>query len=549
MWGWSAAVAGIVLLVFLNCTANAFVWDDEQFIVKNAYLTSWRYLPQLFTQNVVAGAGVVSNLYRPLQMATHFLDVQVWDYRPWAHHLSTVLIHTAASVAVFRLLASLCPPAPAALAALLFAIHPIQSEAVAYTCGRGDGLAILFICLTLLSVRRRPWWALAWAALGMLSKESVAIVPLLLWLYDRAAGRPLGWRRHLPFWLLSGAYVVIRLTVLNFKNFLNFYDQANILTEHLDARVWTYLTTLPKGLSLWLWPAGLHHERSWPVFTSPAAPQVWGSLAAVVLLLGAAAWAWRRGHRVAAVGLAWFLAATLPTSNLVVLINAIFYDHWFILPGLGLAMAAASGLTRAFSGGRSVRVLAGGLSIAVLAACAVLTVRANGIWRTPIRLYTHILQHEPDSAKICNNLAMAYADAGQLEQAIGLYQRSITLSDQFPQTHHNLANAYLQLGEEARAVEELQRAVALDPAFHHAWIKLGMIALHRRASEDAGQAFTRAIRAYPYDAQAYLGLAQAHLARGDVSAARSALQAGREALPDDPILRTALEQLGVPRAN
>jgi len=275
---------------------------------------------------------------------------------------------------------------------------------------------------------------------------------------------------------------------------------------------------------------------------------VWGSLILVSVLLGAAAWAWRRGNRVAAVGLAWFLAATLPTSNLVVLIYAIFYDHWFILPGLGLAMAAASGLTRAFRAGQGVRVAAGGLSVVALAACAILTIRDNGVWRTPISLYTHILQHEPDSAKICNNLAMAYADAGGLEQAIGLYQRAIALSDQFPQTHHNLANAYLQLGEEARAVEELQRAVALDPAFHHAWIKLGMLHLHHRALSDAVDALTRAIRAYPYDAQAYLGLAQAHLVRGDVSAARSALQAGRTALPDDPVLRTALEQLGVPHS-
>ena len=517
---------------------NAFVWDDEQFIVKNAFLTSPRFLLKLLTENVVAGAGLVSNLYRPLQSLTHFLDVQLWGYRTWGHHLTTVLLHVAASVAVFRLFARLFTPWPAALAALLFSLHPLQSEAVAYTCGRGDTLAILFLCLGLLAFRTRPWLSLACAALSVASKEHGVLFPALLFLYDRTRGRPAPFRRHLPFWLLSAGYVAARLTVLNFQDTLNFYGQPNLLTEHVSVRVYTYLTTLSKGLLLWVWPNDLHHERSWPVFTNLAIPQVWLSLLLVGVLVGLSL-RLRARHRPAAIGLWWFLIATLPTSNLIVLINAVFYDHWFILPGLGLAMAAGQALERAFARGGQVRWAAVVLGVGAVLVCAALTVRANQVWRNAISLYTHILFWEPRSAKIHNNLAMAYSEAGREQEAIVLYQRAIALSDEYPQTHHNLANAYLKAGDDAHALEELERAVTMDPAFHHSWLRIGAIRLRRGQAAAAAEAFARAVRAHPYAAEAYLGLAQAYRAQGKPEAARTVLAWGLAALPDHPALQAA----------
>ncbi len=538
LWLVSGFVALAVSLVFLNCVFNAFVWDDEQFIVKNVFLTSWAYLPKLFTTNVVAGAGLLSNLYRPVQLLTHWLDVRVWGYHPGGHHLSTVFIHAAAAVAVFRVLVRMFPLWPATLATLLFTLHPIQSEAVAYASGRSDSLAILCVCLGLLTFQRRPSFAWLCALLGLLSKESVVLFPLFLLLYEYAVGHRTPPRRHLPFWLLSGGYVLVRLTVLNFKSFLNFYDQPNLLTEHVDYRLYTYLTTLPKGLWLWLWPMDLHHERSWSVFTTLGLPQVWGSLLAVGAWLVLSVWL-RTRCRPAAAGMWWCLVATLPTSNLLVLINALFYDHWFILPGFGLALIVGCLLTRAFANGLWVRRTAGALGVVAILVSSVLTIRANRLWRDPISLYTHILAYEPSSAKIHNNLAMAYADAGRLQEAIRLYERSVMLDDHFPQTHHNLANAYLAMGSDERALEEFRRAVAIDPRFHHAWLQIGVILFKRGDLQAAADAFEHAIQAYPYAAHAYLGLAQVRLAQGDPQAAQAVLESGLRVQPHNLDLQKA----------
>ncbi len=543
LWIASVVVALAVLAVFLNCLHNSFLWDDEQFVVKNSFLTSARFLPNLLTENIVAGAGLVSNLYRPLQSFTHFMDVRWWGARAWGHHLTNVLLHVAAAVAVFRVMATLVPVWPAVCATLLFALHPLQSEAVAYVSGRGDTLAILWLCLGLLAFRRSLWLSLLCALLGMASKESLALVPLFVLLYEYARGVTPSWKRHLPLWLLSGAYVAARLTVLNFRNTLNFYDGPNVLTEHPLWRVFTYLTTIPKGIWLWWWPLDLHHERSWMVCANVQMVQVWGGAVLVACLIGVAWWC-RRRRPLVTVGIAWFFVATLPTSNLLVLINALFYDHWFILPGFGLAIITAQMLAIGWRDRRAwMRGTVRLVTLIQIVTVAVLAWRYNGVWHDPLSLYTHILRWEPQSAKTHNNVGMVYADAGRLTEAMREYRQAIAISDEYPQTHHNLGNAYLQIGDEAHAEEEFRRAVAMQPAFHHAWMQLGVLAFKRRQWQEAAAAFASAMRAYPYAAEAYVGLAQASLGQGRLDEALRTLETGTQRLPQSLPLQAALRDV------
>jgi len=418
----------------------------------------------------------------------------------------------------------------------------MQSEAVAYACGRADTLAFLFLSLGLGLFARHPWWALLSSALAMGSKESLALFPVFLALHERLAGRSIRWDEHLPFWVVSAVYIVSRLTVLNFVNILNFYNGPNLLTEHPWVRVLTYLTTIPKALQLWAWPTDLHHERSWFAYADPISAPVLIGLGVVVIMI-ALAWSMRRRLPGVSIGIAWFFAGTLPTSNLLVLINALFYDHWFLLPGLGLAIALASAVSAGWRRGPIARALVVAPTVALLAAWCVLTPRQNRVWRDPVSLYTHILKYEPRSAKIHNNLAMALSDQGRFDEAIALYQRAISLSDEYPQTHHNLANAYLRLGREAEATRELQRALQMDPRFHHSWLVLGTLALKHQRLDEARVDFEQAARANPYDPACYLGLAETARARGDAAEAVAALESGLQRLPNHPALRQAIQRL------
>ncbi len=529
-----------VLLVFLNTLSFPFLWDYHLLIPGNGYMTSFRFIPRFFTENITAGAGQLSNIYRPLLLVTHFIDLRLWGFAPAGHHLTNVLLQMAAAAVIYGLLRRLVPAWPAALAAALFCLHPLQSFAVAYLCGRTDTLAILFIGFGLLSFRKNRRLCGLFALCAMLSKESAVMFPVFLLLYDFADGNPLPLRRHVPFWLMAGCYAAARLTFLNFQNTLNFSNQPGLLTAHPLYRITTYLPTLPKGLALWLWPVDLHHQRSWQIYPGFSAPVLAGALllAGMVFL---ALVLWRNPRwRPAGAGLAWFLLATLPTSNLIVLINARFYDHWFLLPGLGLGLTAGCLIARAFEAAAWTRrtAAAGALILAVISAGA--TLHYNRVWRNPIALYTHILRWEPQSALVHANLAAAYARAGRPSDAIREGERAISRGDRSALVHHNLAGAYWALQQEERALEEVRLALEADPSFYVSHLLEGRIRISRREWEAAGRAFEAALRIHPYAVQGYLGLAEVRTAQGDPGSAIRILETGLKFLPGHPALQEGI---------
>jgi len=138
----------------------------------------------------------------------------------------------------------------------------------------------------------------------------------------------------------------------------------------------------------------------------------------------------------------------------VVLINALFYDHWFILPGFLFLW------TLIFYLQKFPKIL-----YAIIAIFILITPYYNAVWKNPFTLYQHILKYEPNSAKAHNNLAMAYSDASDFKAASLHYQKAILISDTFAESHHNLANLYLQEERYKDALAELNLALKINPSF------------------------------------------------------------------------------------
>jgi len=543
VWALSGALVAFVLAVFGSCLAHELLWDDEPVILQNQFLKSVRFLPQLLTKNMIAGAGFDGPFYRPLQLLTHFVDVQVFGQQAWGHHLTNLVWHVIASVVAFRVLLRVLPLWPAWMAAAAFSLHPLHAFAVAYVSGRGDTLALLFGGLGLLAFARSRAWCAVAAVLAMLSKEHLMMFPVLLWLYDRAGPSPAPFSRHAPLWVLPAASLCWRGLVVHAPLPEHTAWASDVMATTWSFRLATYLTTLPEGLRLWLWPADLHHHRSWPIATSWTAPHVlWsGLLVGGLVAFGLLRW---RKNRLAATGVLWFLLATVPTSNLFVLINAVFADHWFIFPGLGLAFVFGGLLQAGLSSPRPVRPLILAISAGLLAAEALSTVAFIQTWRNPIRLFSQIRSHEPDLPKVSVNLANAYLAGGRFTDAIELYRTALGHPSTTPamqaRIHHNLGRAYLILNREPEAARELRQALEREPDFHPALVLLGGIALRHNQLAEAAALFERAIRRYPYGEAAYLGLAQVYLGRRHVAAARQMLEAGLKVLPHDEALQRSL---------
>jgi hypothetical protein len=445
----------IITLVFANTLANQFVFDDEHFVQKNIYLQEIKYLPSLLTQNIIAGSGIVSNLYRPLQSLTHFIDVQIWDMNPFGHHLSNLFLTLLMAMALFCLLKKTFEEKIALTATLLFCLHPMQSEAVAYVSGRGDILASLFLFLTLNFFNNNILLAAFFSLLSVMSKESMALMPAYIFIYQWMMKEKFHYKKYIPVVLVAVFYMVSRLTWLNFNNVLNFYSSPNIFTENITYRVFTYVSTVAGAFKLCFFPYDLHHERSWPVYVNFFSQEVLIGAGLLLSIFALGLFELKKNKRSLLLpALLWFLVASLPTSNILVLINALFYDHWFILPSFLFL------LTIVFYLKNYPKILYLGVIV-----FALVTPYYNAVWKNPFTLYNHILKYEPNSAKAHNNLAMAYSDIQETTKAIDHYQLAIKISDTYAETHHNLANLYLQQERYKDALLELDLALKINNQF------------------------------------------------------------------------------------
>ncbi|MFC1509780.1 hypothetical protein ACFL60_08890, partial [Candidatus Omnitrophota bacterium] len=123
---------------YANSLQGQFIWDDEDWILKNETVKDWHKWPQLFTQNTIHGARKGSNFYRPVESITHGIDYFLWGLKLPGHHLPNVIFHILAAIVLFFLLKPVFFEKVSFLCALFFAIHPVQTEVVTYISGRAD---------------------------------------------------------------------------------------------------------------------------------------------------------------------------------------------------------------------------------------------------------------------------------------------------------------------------------------------------------------------------------------------------------------------------
>lgn len=499
------------------------MWDDEQFIVKNVFTTSWKYLPQIFTTNTIAGAGENSNYYRPLTTLSFLIDRSIWGLQPVGFHLTNTVLHAGAAVLLFLIFRKLkMGKMSACCLSLIFGLHPIQTEAVVYMNSRGDSLFIFFLFAAVLSflyvlekktlhfqfqsynLSLTPlFFGVATCALfvmSILSKE-IGVVGLglfgLMFLFHVLGKRGKFIQTCIREQRLScvvmgcsallfAGYMGLRLTVLNFANTLNFYGSDSVYTTSILVRLATFSRIFVHYLLLLVVPYPLHMERDAPILLSLFNP--W-TIGVVLLTLGVVVMGVRayRAHNERAIllGMGWMACAIAPVSGLIP-INGLMYEHWLYLPMVG-AFLVLFGLVK--MGLRMVHwqwkeEVMVGMFLVMMSIYAVLTLRQNWIWRNPISFYTYTLRYA-QSARLHNNLAMSYDDVHQYEQASDEYKRALELSNAYPQIHYNYGRTLVALGQMEQAETQFLQALVLDDHFDLARMQLVALYINTQAWEKA----------------------------------------------------------------
>ncbi len=442
----------LALAVYAPTVAHPFHFDDYA-ILGDPALTSpdgWR---QVFRPDQT----------RPLTYLTFWLNYRLGRDSPAGYHAANVLLHLAAAAAARVAFRRIAGPAPAVAATAIFALHPLQSEAVCYIFARAIILAA-FLCL--LSWRAwldgRPWMAAGWFCLALLAKEEVIAFPLFLWLVAR--DRPRRWP-PLAAMLAASAAAGFRLL------WVAAHTSGSGLTPSPSAR---YLFLQPVAmvtyLRLFLWPAGQNFDHDL------RAPSVF----AVVILLGLVAAAAFRRER-------WIPGALLllaPTSSIIPLADPI-YEHRMYLPVAALALAAAPWVVRL------PRPAQGALLIAFTAA----TFFRVRVWSSEESLWADAAAKSPGKFRPRVQLARALFSR-EPERAEALLLEARRIEPRNPESYTQMGALMLEQRNPYGALGEFDEALRLAPSAD-AWSNRGtaLFLLSRRG--EAEDAFRRALALNP----------------------------------------------------
>jgi hypothetical protein len=431
-------------VVYLGALWNRFALDDMLIIGQDPLVQSLSGLWRAFTRPYLMGA-----MYRPLTVATYVAD---WPLQSFAwYHAVNLLWHAAASVLVAALARRWIGSVGALVAGLLFAVHPVHVEAVANVVGRDELMAGCFALVAVYAalVRGSVGWSAAALSLGLLCKESAAVVPgLIVWGWALGIARPD--RRRLVAFAASWAaivvvYGVVRWAVLlphDVRLLAPVFAGQSPLTVRLTA-----LAALADVARLLVFPLTLRVDFS-PAERTAITSFADGRLALGVL--AAAVWAfllvlaWRRGRRLEAFGLGWIGIAFAPVANLLFPTGILVAERTLYLPSAGLAIAAGAWLEQ-FSARRLWPVV-GAL---VLAGSARTALRVP-VWRTDYTAILSILEDSPRSYNGPARMAGIYLQSGHPAQAIEAARAALDVYDRDPgpmvvaaAAAHNLGRAQL----------------------------------------------------------------------------------------------------------
>jgi Flp pilus assembly protein TadD len=542
-----------VAIVYAPVWHHEFVnYDDDRYVTENPFVRQG-LSPASFHWALTA---THASNWHPLTWLSHMLDVELYSLEPGGHHLTSVALHAANAVILMWVLVVMTGRfRRSLLVALLFALHPLRVESVAWVAERKDVLAGLFWMLTLLAYglyARRPGAAryglvLACFALGLTAKPMLVTLPFVLLLLDvwplRRTARRAGAIRKcvvekLPLFALSAASVAITLVAQKGGGAMR-ASEIWPLGQRLANALIAYVAYLWKTV----WPSGLACFYPHPAAVSADGAWIRWALVAALLLATATAVAVvamrRRPH--VAVGWFWYLGTLVPVIGIVQVGSQAMADRYTYLPLIGIYIVVAWGLSEWIEKRERLRAFVIPVVAIVLAAFATVTRLQIAHWKDSQTLFEHALRVTQDNYVAHNNLGSLFESRGDLAQAATQFERALHIRPGFPPSNNNLGLVLTQQGELPRAIEHFARAVAGDPGYAEAHNNLGAALQRQGDIARAASHFERAVSLDPDHSEAHNNLGVILERRGDLDRATEHYE---RALRIDPDFAEAHSNLG-----
>lgn len=541
-WGLLAFLLFCVLLtVYGTSLGNGFVaLDDPYVIYSNLAIReiSPATLRQIFTS-------YDPELYTPLTFFTFQLNHAIAGLEPWIYHATNLALHWMNSLLVTQLLLMLIGRRmPAILGGLLFALHPLNTEVVAWATARKEVLSAFFFLLSFIAYLKADgrsrglyWTSVGSFLLALLSKVTVFVLPVILLLADWLRGRKADMamlRDKIPYIVLSVVFVAIGLIPkAGILSSTTLSDKILMSARSTLFYLWKFI--VPTGLSV-LYP------HSGPV--SLASPLIAASVAGFLVLVAATAFSMRR-TRTAAFGLLLFMAGIGPTfvhfnRNASIASGdmggiQIASDHYLYLPMIGLIFITVTGLAALWNRAQSasIRTAVGTACTAVLLTFAVLSRLQAAHWQDSETLFVQTLKHYPHSGAARAGLSVAYRKSGRMAEEKRVLEEGLAYGEN-PKLLTGLGSIAARNGDYAKAEEYFSRALKADPSDAETHFSRGAMLSQQGKNDAALQSYAKAIAIDPLYAAVHNNMGSILLGRGDTAGAEAKF---REAIRINPSLR------------
>src|ERR1022692_3967665 len=495
------AVCGVAFLIYSRSLFCGFEGDDFPQIVNNPQVQSWAYLPKLLGSHLWSQLSDRPSLfYRPIFSVWMLLVHTCGGLAPWFWHLSSILLHVAATWLVFRICRRLTGnDAGAAAAAAIFAVHPIHVDAVSWvsaSCELLFAISALAAMLTLLDpplldtdidrdkdkdkksgraedgrgnfLSSRVWLSAVWFGAGLFAKETgvtmLAILPAIAWmqLKERAAGRQRLLRAAFPYGVVTAGYLAVRWAVMR--------RMRGATVEHGWA---TVVFSAPSILLFYLkklfFPWNLAGTYVNPVAASPT-KLFWLQLSAVVV--GAAVIAWLAIRYRSFFGLAAALIV-IPVLPALIVIRiypqgSVINDRYLYLPSAGASLLVALIVQKVWSIERPAKVMAIVVVSLVFMTFSVMTISQQKYYQDDIAFYSRVIEVSPSDAFAMGELGNVYMDQGRQYLAVEQFQRASQIAPDDQKVKSSLARALFAAGKYSEA-ETVLKGVLQSPQLTPAW--------------------------------------------------------------------------------
>lgn len=463
-------VAAVAFLVYANSLSNGFVWDDNSIIVSNPALKG-TFLSLFNGVDSIRELGSTP-YYRPLALMSFMIDNRIHGFNPFLMHFSNVLLHSLNSILIYALARTILKESYSALlVGVLFAVHPISTEAVNFLSARNVLLSTAAILISYLlhaqSVRQNKMFLAISGALffkaGLFFKETaLMILPFIVALeYASLKSEADGTKlkaagRLMPYVAGLLCYLLMRNAVL-----ANADVHIDVISG-LGKRLLDNIFIIPHYLLTVVWPPSLSNRYFVPddlnLYVLPLSIS-W------ICIVGGLAWLLTRGRTPATLfGLCWLFIFWVPTSGLVFFPSAPMADRFFYMPVIGLWIILADQSGRFIASAGALYKYQMVFILLILLALSTSTVARNLDWRSDVRLFSKYVVQYPEVAGGHYNLGSAYMEKEHnLDLAEKSFERALSLDPTFPKLQTNMGFARLQRGDYEGALRHYAEALKLKP--------------------------------------------------------------------------------------